>query len=62
MYGLQIFWWKVTGSGFQNEIKQIQQLAKELHKPIIRIFKNKRAYSSFKDIIWVADLANMQLI
>ena len=53
---------KVTGSGFQNKIKQIQQLAKELHKPIIRIFKNRRAYSSFKNIIWVADLTNMQLI
>ena len=28
------------------------QLANELHKPIIRKFKRRRVYSSFKDNIW----------
>ena len=39
-----------------------QQLADELHKPIIRKFKRRKVYSSFKDNVWGADLADMQLI
>ena len=39
-----------------------QQLANELHKPIIRKLKKKKVYSSFKDNIWGVDLADMQLI
>ena len=38
---------KSKGSG----IKQYQQLAKELHKPIVRKFKKRKVYSSFKDNI-----------
>ena len=38
------------------------QLAEELHKPIIKKFKRRKVYSSFKDNIWSADLADMQLI
>ena len=53
----------VSGSGVaNNEIKQNFQLAKELHKPIIRNFKKRTVYSGFKDNIWGADLADMQLI
>ena len=37
-----------------------QQLANELHKPIIRKFKRRKVYSSFKDNIWGVDLADMQ--
>ena len=36
-------------------------LANGLHKPIIRKFKRRRVYSSFKDNIWGVDLADMQL-
>ena len=39
-------------SVIKNEIKQNQQLANELHKPIVRKF-SKKVYSSFKDNIWV---------
>ena len=39
----------------------MQQLAKELHKPIIRKYKKRKTYSSFKDNIWSADLEDMQL-
>ena len=39
-----------------------QQLANKLHKPIIRKFKERRVYSSFKNKNWRADLADMQLI
>ena len=38
---------------------QIQQLAEELHKPIIKKFTKTRVYSAFKNNIWGAD---MQLI
>ena len=37
-------------------------LAKELHKPIIRKFENWKVYSPFIDDIWGADLADMPLI
>ena len=40
----------------------MQELADELHKPIIRKFQKRRVYSSFKDNIWVADLTDAQLI
>ena len=33
-----------------------EQLAEELHKPIIRKFKKRKVYSAFKDNIWSADL------
>ena len=41
---------------------QNKQMAKELHKPIIRNLKKRTVYSGFKDNISVADLADMQLI
>ena len=41
--------------------KENIQLADERHKPIIRKFK-KKVYSSFRDNIWGADLADVQLL
>ena len=49
-------------SSSNNEIKQNIQSADELHKPIIRKFEKRKVYSSFRDNIWSADLANMQLL
>ena len=49
---------KSKGSGIINEPNY--QLANELHKPIIRKFKKRKVYSSFRDNIWGVDLANMQ--
>ena len=51
-----------TGSGVNIPLKFNEQLTKELHKPIIRKFKKIKVYSGFRDNIWRADLANMQLI
>ena len=51
-----------AGSGFKSAIKQNGKLAEELHKPAIRKFRNCQLYSSFKDNIWGADLADMQSI
>ena len=54
----KIFDQKSKGSA----LKENQQLANELHKPIIRKFRKRKVYSSFKDNIWGVDLADMQLI
>ena len=52
----------VWGGGINIEVKHNEQLAEELHKPIIRNFKKITVYSGFKDSIWGAGLADMQLI
>ena len=39
---------KSKGSGLKN-----QQLGDELHKTIIKKFKKRKVYSSFKEHIWV---------
>ena len=49
---------KSSGSDIVNEPNY--QLANELHKPIIRKFKKRKVYSSFRDNIWGVDLADMQ--
>ena len=41
---------------------QNQQLAEELHKPIIKKFEKRKVHAAFKDNIWDADLADMQLL
>ena len=49
---------KSSGSGIANESNY--QLANGLHKPIIRKFKKRKVYSSFRDNIWGVDFADMQ--
>ena len=49
---------KSTGSGMINEPNY--QLANQIHKPIIRKFKKRKIYSSFRDNIQSVDLADMQ--
>ena len=39
-----------------------QQLADELHKPIVKKLNKRKAYSSFKYNICVVDLVDMQLL
>ena len=61
---------KTAGSGVTTlanksvikSVPQNEQLAEELHKPIIKKFRKRKVYSAFKDNIWGADLADMQLI
>ena len=53
---------KSTGSSVNTPLEFNEQLAKELHKPVIRNLKKRTVYSGFKDNIWGADLADMQLI
>ena len=49
---------KSKGSGIINEPNY--QLANKLYKPIIREFKERKVYSSFRNNIWEVDLADMQ--
>ena len=39
-----------------------QQLAKELHKPVIKKIKKRKVRSPFLDNIWGTDLADTQFI
>ena len=50
------------GSGVTIQLEFNEQLAKELHKLIIRNFNRRVDFSGFKDNIWSADSADMQLI
>ena len=40
-----------------SEINVNEQLAEELHKPVIKKFKRRKVYARFKDHIWTADSA-----
>ena len=53
---------KGSGVNFVKNSLNKKQLDEELHKPIIKNFKRRKVYSSFKDNIWGVDLADMQLI
>ena len=48
---------KLPGGGVKSETMLNQQLAEELHKPIIRKFKKRKVHSSFMLI-----LADVQLV
>ena len=50
---------KTAGSGIKS-MQQNKKLAEELHKPIIRKCKKRKVYSTFKDNVWGADLADTQ--
>ena len=49
---------KFSGSGISNESNY--QLADEIYEPIIKKFKKRKVYPSFRDNIWDVDLADMQ--
>ena len=46
---------KRTGSG----VNVNEQLAEELHQPVIKKFKRRKIYTRFKDNIWAANVAEM---
>ena len=50
-----------SGSAIEIKIISNQELAKKLHKPIIRKFEERKVYASFIDNIWGAGLIDMQL-
>ena len=42
-----------------SEISVNEQLAKELHKPVIKKFKRRKVYARFKDNVRATDLTEM---
>ena len=52
----------IYGNGVNIKVKHNEQLAKELHRPIIRNVNKRAVYSGFKDHIWGADFTDTQLI
>ena len=53
---------KLLSEVFKNEIMSNQELAENIHKPIIRKFEKRKVHSSFVDNIWGFELADMKLI
>ena len=53
---------KGSGLKYDKKLNENKKLAEGLHKPIIKNFKRRKVYSSFKDNIWGVDLADMSLI
>ena len=51
---------KTISATSTKEVNKI--LAEELHKPVIKKFKNRKVYSQFKDNIWGVDLADTRLL
>ena len=51
-----------TKSSSLERVNENIKIANELHKPVIRKFNKRKVYSSFKDNIWDADLADMNLL
>ena len=49
---------KSSGKGVDTEPNY--QLANELHRQIVKIFKRRKVYSSFRDNTWGVDLTDMQ--
>ena len=43
---------RANKSAFKSEVIPNQQLAEELHKPIVTKFLKRKMYSSFKENIW----------
>ena len=53
---------KKFSGGINSGIMSNQKIPEELHKLLIRKFEKRKVYSSCKDSIWGADLADIQLI
>ena len=54
------FFDKKASGAIKNENMSNKELAKKLHKPIIRKVNKRKVHLSFIDNIWGADLADMQ--
>ena len=56
---LYMFFDKKSSGGAIRPVPNYQ-LANELHRQIIRTFKRRKLYSSFRDNIWSVDLADIK--
>ena len=53
---------KTFAGAVKNKNMPNQEIAEELHKPIIRKLEKRKVDSSFMDNIWDVHLADMQLL
>ena len=53
---------QLTHTGVGIGISENQQIANELHQPIIRKFEKWKVHSSYRDNIWGAGIVDLQLI
>ena len=51
-----MFFDEKTGAGMSVN----EEIAEELHKPVIKKIKRRKIYARFKDNIWAADLGEMR--
>ena len=51
-----------TSSKTRTGISENQELSNELHKPITGKFQRRKMYLFYRDKIWGANLADMELI
>ena len=51
-----MFFDEKTGAGMRVN----EEIAEELHKPVIKKIKRRKIYARFKDNIWAADLGEMR--
>ena len=57
------FFNKITSGGkVKTENISNKELAEELHKTIVKKIKKRKVQSTFKDNVWGADVADIQLI
>ena len=58
-----MFWLKKTSGGtVKNKIISNKGSTEELYKPVFRKFDKRKEHSPFVENIWVADIADMQLV
>ena len=51
--------YKFSDKKTESVVSVNEQLAEELHKPIIKKFERRKVYARFKGNTWAADLAEM---
>ena len=58
-----MFWLKKTSGGtVKNKIISNKGSTEELYKPVFRKFDKRKENSPFVETVWVADIADMQLV
>ena len=51
--------YKFLGKKIRLRATVNEELVEQLHNPVIKKFKRRKIYATFKDNIWAADLAEM---
>ena len=52
--------YKIFDKKTRSGVNVNEQLAEQLHKPVIKKIKRRKVYPRFKNNIWAVDLAEME--